>query len=83
MVLRLNQVTRCDCPLQCISDPPGPPMNMQVKDLTKSSCTLKWEPPAFDGGSPIKGYYVEKSTGYSTRWIKVGNNPSPQHLFPQ
>ena len=47
---------------------------MQVKDLTKSSCTLKWEPPSFDGGSPIKGYYVEKSTGYSTRWIKVNRD---------
>jgi len=55
-------------------DPPGPPLNVQVKDLTKSSCTLKWEPPSFDGGSPIKGYYVEKTSGYSTRWIKVNRD---------
>jgi hypothetical protein len=47
---------------------------VQVKDITKSSCILKWEPPSFDGGSPIKGYYVEKSSGYSSRWIKVNRD---------
>ena len=45
-----------------------------MKDITKSSCVLKWEPPSFDGGSPIKGYYVEKSSGYSSRWIKVNRD---------
>ena len=46
-----------------------------VEDLTKKSCTLTWEPPAFDGGTPIIGYYIEKSTGYSSRWIKVNREP--------
>ena len=51
------------------SDPPGPPINVKVKDLTKSSCTLTWEPPENDGGSPITGYYVERRSG--TRWVKI------------
>jgi len=50
-------------------DPPGPPEDLKVKDLTKSSCTLVWSPPESDGGSPITGYHVEKLTG--TRWIKA------------
>ena len=37
--------------------------------MTKESCKLTWEPPENDGGSPIKGYYVERKSG--SRWIKV------------
>jgi len=43
--------------------------------LTSSSCTLAWERPSFDGGSEIKGYYVERSTGYSSRFVKVNRDP--------
>ena len=53
--------------LFCITDPPGPPENMKLEGVTKDSVMLTWDPPAFDGGSPIKGYYIEKSTGYSSR----------------
>ena len=55
-------------------DPPGPPINVKVKDITTTTCTLSWEAPEFDGGSPIKGYYVEKLSG--TRWIKVNKAPT-------
>ena len=52
-------------------DPPGPPQNLHIENLTSSSCTLVWEPPSFDGGSEIKGYYIERSSGYSSRFVKV------------
>ena len=47
-----------------LADPPGPPRNLQIENLTKTSCTLVWEKPSFDGGAMIIGYFVEKSTGY-------------------
>jgi len=56
-------------------DAPDAPENVQIDDLTKKSCTLAWQPPAFDGGSPIRGYYIEKCTGYSSRWTKVNREP--------
>lgn len=50
-------------------DPPGPPVNLTANDITRTSVTLTWETPEFDGGSPITGYYVEKNIG--KRWVKV------------
>ena len=34
---------------------------------------MTWEPPENDGGSPIKGYYVERHSG--TRWVKINKKP--------
>lgn len=33
------------------SRPVGP---LEVTDITKNSCVLKWKPPADDGGEPIQ-----------------------------
>lgn len=43
-----------------VLDSPSPPTNFMVKEITKNSVTLTWEPPLLDGGSKIKHYIVEK-----------------------
>lgn len=43
-----------------VLDSPSPPINFVVKEITKNSVTLTWEPPLLDGGSKIKHYMVEK-----------------------
>ena len=41
-------------------EPPSSPRNIEISDVTESSCLVSWLPPADDGGSPIRTYYLEK-----------------------
>lgn len=62
--------------------PPEPPRHVEADDITTRSCVLKWKAPAFDGGSPVTGYYVESSQkGYSTRWTRITRAPVRQTTY--
>ncbi|XP_071384479.1 titin-like [Centroberyx affinis] len=50
------------CPLTLAEDPkflPSPPAKPTVIDSTRSSITLTWNKPLFDGGAAVTGYRVE------------------------
>lgn len=38
---------------------PGPPCGLRVQEVRKDSMVLLWDPPTFDGRSPVTGYYVD------------------------
>ena len=42
-------------------DKPKCPLDLSVRDVTSSSCLLKWNRPESDDGSPIIGYQIEFS----------------------
>ncbi|XP_072180963.1 twitchin-like [Diadema setosum] len=53
-------------------DVPEVPGQPEVSNVTKSGLTLTWEPPEFDGGSPITNYVVEMKDRFSVRWSTLG-----------
>lgn len=54
-----------------LTDKPGSPTKLKVVDTTKTSVTLGWIKPAYDGGSPITNYVVEKREGEEQEWTVV------------
>ena len=51
--------------------PPEQPRDIKVVRITRSSCLLAWDTPANDGGSPVKGYNLERKEVNSLLWYKV------------
>uniref|UniRef100_A0A671TUY2 Fibronectin type-III domain-containing protein n=1 Tax=Sparus aurata TaxID=8175 RepID=A0A671TUY2_SPAAU len=56
-----------------VLDTPGAPLNLTVKDITRQSVTLTWEPPLIDGGARIKNFLVEKRESTRKVYSNVDN----------
>ena len=46
-----------------------------VSDIFNKSCTLSWQPPTSDGGTPVTGYHVERRSTTQSRWTRVNMQP--------
>ncbi|KAM4572254.1 titin-like [Odontesthes bonariensis] len=59
------------CPLALAEDPkflPSPPAKPTITDSSRSSITLTWNKPLFDGGAPVTGYKVEFRKSTEEEW---------------
>ncbi|XP_029914817.1 myosin binding protein Ca isoform X2 [Myripristis murdjan] len=54
-----------------IVDVPNPPENVKCTSVGEDCATITWDPPAFDGGVPVKGYLMERKKVGSARWTKL------------
>ncbi|XP_012874493.1 PREDICTED: myosin-binding protein C, slow-type [Dipodomys ordii] len=54
-----------------VVDIPDPPVAPNVSDVGDDWCIMNWEPPAYDGGSPILGYFIERKKKQSSRWMRL------------
>ncbi|KAJ7989515.1 hypothetical protein DPEC_G00305350 [Dallia pectoralis] len=54
-----------------IVDVPNPPENVRCMGVGEDTANITWDPPIFDGGSPVKGYLMERKKKGSTRWTKL------------
>lgn len=58
-------------PVCACLDVPEAPLNVIVGNVTKFGCTVSWEPPESDGGSPITTYIIELRDRTSVKWSAV------------
>eukprot|EP00073_Rattus_norvegicus_P005328 NP_001094228.2 myosin-binding protein C, slow-type [Rattus norvegicus] len=42
-----------------------------VTEVGDDWCIMNWEPPVYDGGSPILGYFIERKKKQSSRWMRL------------
>ena len=48
-------------------EPPTPPLNVEVSDITQTSALVRWQEPLFDGFAEITGYeYQFAGSGWTT-----------------
>ena len=62
-------------------DPVEPPVNVEVVDITRSTCLVRWKKPEYDGGQKIVGYSVEKRDHPGTKWSRASFNIIPENEF--
>ena len=55
------------------SAPPGAPTNLSASPVSSTQIGLGWNAPSSNGGSPIIGYRVERSTDNGATWSVVTN----------
>lgn len=61
-----------------LSAPDKPEGPLEVSDIHKEGCKLKWKKPKDDGGVPIDHYEVEKFDKETGRWVRVGKTNKPE-----
>ncbi|XP_010774856.1 myosin-binding protein C, slow-type isoform X4 [Notothenia coriiceps] len=54
-----------------VVDIPDPPEAPLVPVVGGDWCSMTWEPPKYDGSSPILGYYIERKKKQSSRWMRL------------
>lgn len=57
------------------STPKGP---LDVSDVTKHGCKLKWKKPEDDGGVPIDHYIIEKLDPTTGQWLPCAKSNEPE-----
>ncbi|XP_068595757.1 immunoglobulin-like and fibronectin type III domain-containing protein 1 [Brachionichthys hirsutus] len=64
------------CPLTLAEDPkflPSPPTKPTIIDSSRSSITLTWSKPLFDGGAAVTGYKVDFRRSTDEDWTVAAN----------
>jgi hypothetical protein len=61
-----------------LAKPDKPEGPLEVSNIHKDGCTLKWKKPKDDGGEPIEGYLIEKFDPETGVWLPIGRSHAPE-----
>ena len=59
-------------------DVPSSPYAPTPDEIFSDNCVLSWRSPETDGGTPVIGYYVERSIARTNRWIRMTRDLVPE-----
>ncbi|CAH8545499.1 unnamed protein product [Schistosoma haematobium] len=70
-----NEKGRDSAPVNVkVVGPPEPPQGpLEISHIKNNSCSLSWNPPTDNGGSPITNYIVEKQNTKTGDWSVVNS----------
>ena len=60
---------------------PGEPIDLQISEIGKTFCFLKWKKPEYDGGSRNIGYHVEKKPKEAEDWERLHKGAIKETYF--
>lgn len=61
-----------------VADKPTPPQGpLQISDVHKDGCKLKWKRPKDDGGTPIEYYQVDRMDVQTGCWVPCSRSNEP------
>ncbi|KAG8335958.1 myosin light chain kinase activity protein [Homalodisca vitripennis] len=69
---------RAEIDITILGKPSKPKGPLEVSDVTKNGCKLKWKKPEDDGGSPVEYYEIEKLDPLTGQWIPCGKSVEPE-----
>nr|XP_046153099.1 myosin-binding protein C, slow-type-like isoform X11 [Oncorhynchus gorbuscha] len=64
-----------------VVDIPDPPEVPLVTEVGGDWCSMTWEPPIYDGGSSILGYFIERKKKQSSRWMRLNFDLNKETTF--
>lgn len=72
---KLITFLECECACMCVvsTEPPSPPLNLQVAETDSASVTVNWEMPEDDGGAPVEVFVIEMRTSKETKYSFAAN----------
>ncbi|XP_038586040.1 M-protein, striated muscle isoform X3 [Micropterus salmoides] len=61
---------------------PGPPYDLQIREVRSDSLVLLWKPPVYQGRDPVNGFYVDikEADAPEEAWRGV-NNKATEKMF--
>lgn len=79
-IIAKNEVgeDQADIEISVLGKPGSPKGPLDVSDVTKHGCKLKWKKPDDDGGTPIDHYEIEKLDPLTGQWIPCGRSNEPE-----